>query len=89
MLKRQRYILLFYDLYPEALERFAGLSPRSWVSRGWRAMNRAAVRHADEVITISPQLAQTVAQYLPVDQVRVIPTWVDTDVIRPLPKARE
>lgn len=87
-LKRQRYVLLFYDLYPEALERFAGLSPRSRVARLWRAMNRAAVRQADRVITISPQLAQTVAQYLPLDQVRVIPTWVDTDIIRPLPKTQ-
>ena len=87
-LKRQRYVLLFYDLYPEALERFAGLSPQSVVARMWRAMNRAAVRHADRVITISPQLAQTVAQYLPLDRVCIIPTWVDTEVIRPLPKAQ-
>jgi glycosyltransferase involved in cell wall biosynthesis len=86
-LKRQRYVLLFYDLYPEAMERFAGLSPQSIVARAWRTMNRAAVRHADRVITISPHLAQTVAQYLPLDQIRIIPTWVDTDVIRPLPKA--
>jgi glycosyltransferase involved in cell wall biosynthesis len=87
-LKHQRYILLFYDMYPEAMERFASLSPQSAVARAWRAMNRAAVRHADRVITISPQLAQTLAQYLPLDQVRVIPTWVDTDVIRPLPKVQ-
>jgi glycosyltransferase involved in cell wall biosynthesis len=86
--KRQRYVLLFYDLYPEAMERFAGLSPQSVVARAWRAMNRAAIRHADRVITISPHLAQTVAQYLPLNQVRIIPTWVDTDVIRPLPKAQ-
>ncbi len=87
-LKGQRYVLLFYDLYPEALERFAGLSPHSPVARAWRLMNRAAVRHADRVITISPHLARTLGQYLPLDQVRIIPTWVDTDVIRPLPKTR-
>ncbi len=87
-LKRQRYVLLFYDLYPEAMERFAGLSPESVVARAWRAMNRAAARQADRVITISPHLAQTVAQYVPLDQVRIIPTWVDTDVIRPLPKSQ-
>jgi glycosyltransferase involved in cell wall biosynthesis len=86
--KRQRYVLLFYDLYPEALERFAGLSPQSLVARVWRALNRAAVRQADRVITISPGLAQTVAQYVPLDQVRVIPTWVDTDVIQPRPKTQ-
>jgi glycosyltransferase involved in cell wall biosynthesis len=87
-LMRQRYALLFYDLYPEALERFAGMPPHSWVARAWRAMNRAAVHYADRVITISPHLAQTVAQYLPLNQVRIIPTWVDTDAIRPRPKAQ-
>lgn len=86
--KNQRYVLLFYDLYPEAMERLAGLSPQSVVARLWRRMNRAAVRHADRVITISPGLARTVAQYVPLEQVCIIPTWVDTDVIKPLPKAQ-
>jgi glycosyltransferase involved in cell wall biosynthesis len=84
-LKHQPYVLLFYDMWPEALVRFGGMSERAIVVRLWRRLNRAAVRHADRVITISPDLAHTLAQYGP-REVHVIPTWVDTDRIRPQPK---
>jgi colanic acid biosynthesis glycosyl transferase WcaI len=43
------------------------------------------VRQADRVITISPDLARTLAQYGP-QSVDIVPTWVDTDRIKPLPK---
>jgi glycosyltransferase involved in cell wall biosynthesis len=89
--RKQRYILLFYDMYPEALERFKGLSKSSLVARGWRMLNRLAIRHADGVITISPHLAKTLDQYyVPKTaigpQVMIVPTWVDSERIHPLPK---
>ena len=89
-LRRQRYILLFYDMYPEALERFRGLSKSSLVARGWRMLNRLAIRHADAVITISPHLAKTLDQdYEPNmtdSRVLIVPTWVDSERIHPFPK---
>lgn len=86
-LKHQPYVLLFYDMWPEALVRFGGMSERAIVVRLWRRLNRAAVRHADRVITISPGLARTLAQYGP-RSVDIVSTWVDTDRIKPLPKGQ-
>lgn len=84
------YYLLVYDVYPEALEQFGGLSRNSFVARLWRKMNQHAVRHAAAVVTLSSGMAATLAQYakgssdLPV---MIIPTWVDRTWIRPIPKA--
>lgn len=90
-LKGQRYALLFYDIYPEALERFTRLSNRSLISRVWRRLNQLALHNADRVITISPQIANMLLQYWPTGndraQIDIVPTWVDTDRIRPFPKA--
>ncbi len=90
-LKRQRYILLFYDMYPEAIERFRGMSTTTLVSRAWRALNALSIRNAAAVVTISPDLAQTLGQYYPggaaTGNVEIVPTWADTDVIYPRPKA--
>ena len=90
-LRRQRYVLLFFDLYPEAIERFGGGLPRPAAAL-WRWMNRTAMRSAAAVVTISPQLALTLAQYGPPGagqpRVTIIPTWVDTDFIRPIDKAK-
>jgi glycosyltransferase involved in cell wall biosynthesis len=88
--KRQRYALLFYDMYPEALVRFGGISDRSIIAKGWRLLNRVSVRNADRVITLSPRLTQTLSQYYSEDgsmhNVQIVPTWVDAEYIRPIPK---
>lgn len=89
-LKGQRYILLFYDMYPEALVKFTQLSERSLIARVWRSLNQLAINHADGVITISPQLAKTLLQYYKdhstAPEIEIVPTWVDTERIRPIPK---
>ncbi len=85
LLKRQRYVLLFYDMWPEALVHFGGSAEHSPLVRLWRQLNRVAVRRSEQVITISSDLARTLAQYEP-RAMHVIPTWVDTDRIRPMPK---
>lgn len=89
-LRKQQYALLFYDIYPEAIERFAGVRRTSFVSRWWRDFNRLVIGRASLVVTISPQLAATLSQYLPtpvgIERIKIVPTWVDTDVIRPIDK---
>lgn len=80
--------LLLWDTYPEAVERFAGLSPKSPVSRAWRRMNRAGLTHADAIVTISQDMADLWSQYraTPSAGMHVIPTWVECDRIKPIPR---
>lgn len=89
-LRRRPYILLYYDVYPEVLERFLGIHKTSLVSRVFRLINRLAIQDAEHVIAITPQMAKTLTQYEPQDgastSVSVIPTWVDTGRIYPLKK---
>jgi glycosyltransferase involved in cell wall biosynthesis len=90
-LQKRRYLLLFYDMYPEALVRFAGVPESSPIVHIWRYLNRQAIRHAACVVTISPHLADTLAQYFPtltaaVQSIHIVPTWVNTDYIHPIPK---
>jgi glycosyltransferase involved in cell wall biosynthesis len=90
-IRGQQYILLFYDLYPDALIRFAGFSRDSFVVKIWNALNRSAIQQADRVVAISPQMASRLFRYYDSEErfnehLSVIPTWVDTDFIRPLPK---
>lgn len=88
VLKKQRYVLLYYDIYPEALIRFGGLSEGSLLTKLWRLMNRIAIRSADLVVTISDRMAETLSQYFPkrepFSNLLVIPTWVDTGWIKPI-----
>jgi glycosyltransferase involved in cell wall biosynthesis len=90
-IQKRRYLLLFYDMYPEALVRFAGVSESDPIVQIWRYLNRLAIRHAACVVTISPRLADTLAQYYPTStaaahSIHIVPTWVNTEYIRPIPK---
>lgn len=88
LLKKQRYVLLYYDIYPEVLIRFGGLSSHSLVARAWRVLNKLAINDADLIITISEAMARTLSQYFSLSALKekllVIPTWVDTEWIRPI-----
>jgi glycosyltransferase involved in cell wall biosynthesis len=88
-LRGQKYVLLFYDIYPEALIRFLGLPRRSLIARAWGSLNRLALKNAAATITISPGMADLLARYAPPGAARrisIIPTWEDVDFIRPVPK---
>lgn len=89
-LRRTRYVLLFYDVYPRALTALTSMSPRSPVVRIWHALNRAAVARAEAVVTISDGLASEVGRYLRPDRgpgrVVVLPTWVNTRRVHPVRK---
>lgn len=90
-LQRRRYVLLYYDLYPRVVEAAWGLGPGSLISRGFNALNRAAVPRADAVVTIAPGMAVELGRHLPDEKARsrimVVPTWVDTGWICPKPKS--
>jgi glycosyltransferase involved in cell wall biosynthesis len=88
-LRRQHYVLLFYDIYPEVVIRLAGVSNNPIITRFWRLLNRLAVQHAECTTAISPKMLKELAQNSQNNdpaKLKTIPTWVDTEQIRPIPK---
>jgi colanic acid biosynthesis glycosyl transferase WcaI len=90
VLHKQKYVVWVDDIYPDVLIRHERLSERSLVARVWKWFNRLMLSRAEKVFTLGPCMAETLAQYLPDSadngQLMVIPTWVDSQMIRPLPK---
>jgi hypothetical protein len=44
---KQRYFLLIYDLYPDMLVRFSGVSENSWIVQLWRYLNKISFENAE------------------------------------------
>jgi colanic acid biosynthesis glycosyl transferase WcaI len=90
VLSKQRYVVWVDDIYPDVLIKHERLSRRSLVTRVWKWFNRLMLSRADKVFTLGPCMAETLRQYLPDNasggQLMVVPTWVDSQAIRPLPK---
>lgn len=88
LLRKQKYIVWIDDVYPDVVFKGGYLSARNPVILFWTALNRLMYSRAEAVFTLGPEMARTAGKYLTRDQkLHLIPTWVDTDKIKPLDKS--
>ncbi len=86
------YSIMVHDIYPDVLVRMNSFSEKHPLIRIWRWLNRRAYERADVVMTLGEYMAETlVRQFDPARtkhvQIEVIYPWVDTEKIKPIPKA--
>jgi glycosyltransferase involved in cell wall biosynthesis len=81
-----RYVVQVLDVYPDVLVQRGVLGARHPLVRLWRYVNRLAYRNAEAVITLGPVMVDRVAAQVPETEVLEIPSWVDPEAYRPIPK---
>jgi len=86
--RRQRYVLLVYDIYPDLAVALGRLRP-GWVVRCWQWFNRIVYEKAELVFTLSEAMARTLESQFDVrrtkaEKVMVVPAWADIARIKPL-----
>lgn len=84
----RNYVVWIDDVYPDVLVRKGVLGPNSWITQLWGSFNRLVLANSEHVFTLGPYMLDVVRQYL--DEgfpATIVPTWVDTDVIYPVPKS--
>lgn len=84
------YSLLIYDIYPDILISTQIIPGNSIMATLWRKINAITFRYADNVITLSDGMAETLRKQMPDGEdlkVTVIENWVDTVFFESLPKS--
>ncbi|HBE40809.1 MAG TPA: glycosyltransferase WbuB [Bacteroidales bacterium] len=71
---RSPFVLLVYDLYPEALKSF-GIEKRNLIYRWWAKRNRRVFPRATRIFTLSDKMKSQILEYSDRDNVTVIPNW--------------
>ena len=89
--RRLPYIVLIYDMYPDAMISFRVLREGSTTVRAWRYINRQVWEGACAVYTIGDVMAENLSGQFDVNKTRlkyvgVIPPWADTEKIKPIDK---
>ena len=90
-LRKQRYVVLVYDIFPNALIEFGSLKDEGVVVRLWRFMNRKVWENAEIVFTIGNGMAENLERMFDpsktsAGKVIIIPNWANTNWIKPLKK---
>jgi glycosyltransferase involved in cell wall biosynthesis len=90
-LRRVRYALIIWDIFPDHLVEMGWLGGSNPVVKAWAGLNRRALLGAEVVITLSEGMAETIRRGLgegaAACRIDVIPSWADTDLVRPLEKS--
>ena len=83
-IRNQNYHIIIWDLYPDALINFGILKENSFIIRIWKRLNKKCFSSAATIFTIGKHLSEAIEKYTIAKPV-IIPNWVDTDFIKPIP----
>lgn len=83
-----RYGMLVYDIYPDVVVQAGILKPNNPFVRLWAAMNRRVYRNATVIVTLGQRMAGVLERQIgPTPPVHVVPPWVETRDILPVPRS--
>ena len=81
-----KFSLLIFDVYPDALTELGICPERSWVIRLWKKINRRIFAKANQLFTITNGMKHVLQQYAGKKPVKVVPVWTDNNFLKPIPK---
>jgi glycosyltransferase involved in cell wall biosynthesis len=83
---RNRFSMIVFDIYPDALIEVGISSAKSLGINSWRKINQKLYPRADNIFTLTEGMAARLSLYAREQSVKVIPVWTDNEFIKPLPK---
>lgn len=90
-IRKQKYVMLIYDIYPDTLIKFGPLKENGFIARLWNNMNRKIWENAEVVFTLGGYMAHTMEKKCDFSKttygkIKVISNWADVEWIKPLKK---
>jgi colanic acid biosynthesis glycosyl transferase WcaI len=83
-LRDGRSVAIVHDIQ-SGLARGLGMVGRGWLARLMQSCERIVLNRADLVVVLSAEMADELRRIGVTTPVEVVPIWVDTDQIRPIP----
>ncbi|TKG95411.1 glycosyltransferase WbuB [Puteibacter caeruleilacunae] len=86
MLCRNKFSLLIFDIYPDALVDHNMMSESSFFIKLWKRWNKKVYRRAENVYTLSGGMKGVLSQYVDREKIDVVPIWTDNNFLKPVAK---
>jgi len=85
LFRREPYIYVLMDLFPDAFVRAGLLKPKSLIIRILARLTKATFRRARKIISLGTCMSSAVRNYgVPADKIEIVRNWANEDAIRPL-----
>ena len=86
-IKKLKYDVLVYDIYPDALLNFGYVTEKSIIYKFWERMNEKTYKYANRIFTISEFMKVVISRTAKEKEIEVVYPWVDTSFIVPKNKS--
>ena len=83
---KNKYSVLIYDIFPDALVEFGLLSNKSKFIKLWQKLNTLVFNKAEFIYTITDGMKYIIEKYAENREIKVIPIWTDNTFLKPIPK---
>ena len=84
---RNRFSLMIFDVYPDALIQMEIISPNSTLAKLWKSINRKIYPRADNIFTLTESMSFLIKAYSGNKEIEVIPVWSDNKFFKSLSKS--
>lgn len=84
MFFKNRYSLLIYDIYPDALTEIGTFTDNSFVVKYWQKANIKIFSKAERIVTLTSGMKNVLGKYAGAKPIEVIPIWTDNQFLKPL-----
>jgi len=85
---RNKFTLLIFDVYPDALHEHKLIKPKSLIYKVWSKTNKKVFKQAKRIFTLTEGMKNKVAQYVESENILVVPVWTDTSFLSPLKRSK-
>lgn len=82
-----KYKILIYDIYPDALVEFGYFKKDSFAVRLWGKANKKVYSASQKVYTLTEGMKSRMLNYVAADKIQVVPIWTDNDFLKPILKS--
>jgi glycosyltransferase involved in cell wall biosynthesis len=82
-LRKQKFHLLIWDLYPDVLVQMNKISHRSWLFQYWKRINRRLFSQSASILTLGKKMAEAIAASGG-QRIHVIPPWSHASYFQPV-----
>lgn len=86
LLLKNRFSIVVYDIYPDALKNI-GIKENNYIYKLWSRWNKTLFDKAEKIITLSDSMASQLSIYVNPEKINVIANWSGSDKIKPFEKS--
>ena len=82
-----RFSLMIFDVYPDAVTQTGLLAENSILVRYWQKANKKVFPRADNIFTLSESMALRLREYCNTKKIKITPIWSDNEFFKSIKKS--